>query len=99
MSLQCLVALVGDYNPAVPAHQVIPIALNLAAAHYRMSIKATWIPTSLIQRAEDELASYHCIWCVSASPYENAIDGEGMLVAAGNVAPTGTTGNIVVAPI
>ena len=26
-----------------------------------------------------------------------AIDGEGMLVAAGNVAPTGTTGSIVVA--
>ena len=73
MSSQCLVALVGDYKPSVPAHQAIPIALNLAAAHHRVSIKATWIPTSLIQRAQDELASYHGIWCVPASPYENTL--------------------------
>ncbi len=71
MSSQCLVALVGDYKPSVPAHQAIPIALNLAGAHHRVSIKPTWVPTSQIQRAEDELGSYHGIWCVPASPYEN----------------------------
>jgi CTP synthase (UTP-ammonia lyase) len=73
MSSQYLVALVGDYNPSVPAHQAIPIALSLAAAHHGVSIKATWVPTSQIQRAEDELASFHGIWCVPASPYENTL--------------------------
>ena len=73
MSSQCLVALVGDYKPSVLAHQAIPIALNLAAAHHRVSVKATWVPTSQIQRAEDELASYHGIWCVPATPYENTL--------------------------
>jgi CTP synthase (UTP-ammonia lyase) len=73
MSSQCLVALVGDYEPSVLAHQAIPIALNLAAAHHRVSVKAIWVPTSQIQRAEDELASYHGIWCVPASPYENTL--------------------------
>lgn len=73
MSSQFLVALVGDYKPSVPAHQAIPIALNLAAAHHGVSIKATWVPTSQIQSPEDELACYHGIWCVPASPYENTL--------------------------
>src|SRR5215469_15732816 len=73
MSCQYLVALVGDYKPSVPAHQAIPIALNLAAAHHGVSIEAKWIHTSQIRRAEDEFAPYHGIWCVPASPYENTL--------------------------
>ena len=73
MSSQYFVALVGDYKPSVPAHQAIPIALNLAAAHHGVSVEAKWIPTSQIQRPEDELAPYRGIWCVPASPYENTL--------------------------
>jgi CTP synthase (UTP-ammonia lyase) len=73
MSSQCLVALVGDYKPSVLAHQAIPIALNLAAAHHRVSVNATWVPTSHIQCAEDELASYDGIWCVPANPYDKTL--------------------------
>lgn len=71
MSLQCSVALVGDYNSSVPAHQAIPIALNLASAHHSISIQAIWVSTSQIQHAEDELACYQGIWCVPATPYKN----------------------------
>lgn len=63
----------GDYKPSVPAHQAIPTALSLAAAHHGVSLKATWVPTSQIQRAGDQLSSYDGIWCVPASPYENTI--------------------------
>ena len=71
MSLQYSVALVGDYNSSVPAHQAIPIALALASAHHGVKINANWVPTSQIQNAEAELAWYQGIWCVPASPYEN----------------------------
>jgi CTP synthase (UTP-ammonia lyase) len=71
MSLQCSVALVGDYKAAVPAHQAIPIALDLASAHCGLNLKADWIPTARIHNAEAELAPYQGIWCVPASPYQN----------------------------
>jgi CTP synthase (UTP-ammonia lyase) len=71
MSLHYSVALVGDYNPSVLAHQAIPIALGLAADHHRVKIDANWVPTAQIQHAELDLASYQGIWCVPASPYEN----------------------------
>ena len=73
MSAQCLVALVGDRDLSVPAHQAIPLALDLAAAHHGVSVKAAWVPTAQIHRAVDELASYDGIWCVPASPYENTL--------------------------
>jgi CTP synthase (UTP-ammonia lyase) len=73
MSLPRAVALVGDYKPSVPAHQAIPIALDLAAAHHGVSIKATWLPTAQIQRADADLGCYDGIWCVSSIPYENML--------------------------
>jgi CTP synthase (UTP-ammonia lyase) len=73
MSSQYLVALVGDYNPSVPAHQAIPVALDLAAAHHGARVKAVWVSTSQIQCVEDELDSYDGVWCVPASPYKNTV--------------------------
>ena len=73
MSSQWSVALVGDYKPSVPAHQAIPTTLSLAAARHGVSVKAAWVPTSQIQRTEDQICSYDGNWCVSASPYENTI--------------------------
>jgi CTP synthase (UTP-ammonia lyase) len=73
MSMQYSVALVGDYNSSVPAHQAIPPALDLASAHHGTRIRATWVPTTSIQNAELDLESYQGIWCVPASPYENTL--------------------------
>ena len=59
------VALIGDYDASVTAHQAIPIALAMTG------LEAVWIHTSTIGSAA-ALASYAGIWCVPASPYANA---------------------------
>lgn len=71
MSLRPRIALVGDYNSSVPAHQAIPVALDLASAHLGVEIVADWLPTAKISCARDNLVRYQGIWCVPASPYEN----------------------------
>ena len=71
MSLQYSIALVGDYDSSVPAHQAIPAALDLASAHHGTQIHATWVPTVAIKRAEVDLEPNEGIWCVPASPYRN----------------------------
>ena len=65
------VALVGEYNKAVLAHQAIPEALRLASAN---KVEAVWVPTTSIQNAPADLKSCDAIWVVPASPYEN-MDG------------------------
>ena len=65
------VAPVGDYDSSVPAHRAIPIALELAAKHHGIKIDATWFGTARIGDAETELAPFHGVWCVPASPYAN----------------------------
>lgn len=70
------VALIGDYNPSVIAHQAIPEALRLAARH--AAVEPVWVHTSSIQNAPSELAAFDGIWCVPASPYANT---EGALSA------------------
>ncbi|WP_158822734.1 CTP synthase [Granulicella sp. S156] len=71
MSLQYSIALVGDYDSSVPAHQAIPLALDLASTHHGTRFHATWVPTVTIQQAEKDLESYQGVWCVPASPYQN----------------------------
>jgi CTP synthase (UTP-ammonia lyase) len=70
------VALVGDYNQSVIAHQAIPEALRLAAGR-EQSIESVWIHTASIRDAAADLAGFDGIWCVPASPYasmEGALD-------------------------
>jgi CTP synthase (UTP-ammonia lyase) len=71
MSSQLRIALVGDYNSSVTAHQAIPIALDLASAELGMKISAEWVATAKIKDAASDLSSYQGVWCVPASPYEN----------------------------
>jgi CTP synthase (UTP-ammonia lyase) len=66
---QVRIALVGDYNPAVPAHQAIPIALNLAARANATPVQFDWKHTSQL----GSLTGYHGIWCIPASPYANEL--------------------------
>ncbi|MDB6145991.1 MAG: pyrG [Pseudomonas sp.] len=71
------IALVGDYNEEVTAHQAIPLALGLAAEAEQVAIEFVWLPTP---QAHDlkTLAGFDGIWCVPASPYQ---DTDGALTA------------------
>jgi CTP synthase (UTP-ammonia lyase) len=65
------IALVGDYDSSVPAHQAIPLALNLAARHHQVGFEGVWLPTSQIVDARTQLALFDGVWCVPASPYRD----------------------------
>ena len=72
------IALVGDYNADVLAHQAIPLALDDAAAVLERPIEYRWVATRDVHSA-DAFADFDGIWLVPASPYENT---EGALTAA-----------------
>jgi CTP synthase (UTP-ammonia lyase) len=71
------IALVGDYDPSVPAHQAIPVALNRVASETGLSVQAIWLATTDIGDATS-LGAFDGIWCVPASPYR---DMDGALTA------------------
>ncbi|WP_442910723.1 CTP synthase C-terminal region-related (seleno)protein [Kluyvera sp. CHPC 1.2972] len=71
------IALVGDYNADVIAHQAIPLALDDAAAVLEVPVEYRWIATRDVHSA-DSLADFDGIWLVPASPYQNT---EGALIA------------------
>ena len=68
------IALIGDFNQEVAAHQAIPQALELAAGATGVAAAWDWIGTDTITDAPRQLAGYAGIWCVPASPYRN-MDG------------------------
>lgn len=72
-NLPLRVALVGDYDPAVIAHQAISRALALAAEACGRPVQPQWLPTESISRDAD-LDDFDAIWCVPASPYRS-MDG------------------------
>ena len=59
------IALIGDYNPEVTAHQAIPRALALAGDH----LKPEWLATEAALHTD--LSAYDGFWCVPASPYRS----------------------------
>ncbi|MCS2164628.1 CTP synthase C-terminal region-related (seleno)protein [Scandinavium manionii] len=71
------IALVGDFNPEVIAHQAIPLAIDDAAAVQELTADYDWVATTDIKSADD-LVGYDAIWLVPASPYQNA---EGAFIA------------------
>lgn len=64
------IALVGDYNAEVVAHQAIPLAIDDAAAVLDIVVDYDWLPTPEVQ-SEEDLVGYDAIWLVPASPYQN----------------------------
>jgi CTP synthase (UTP-ammonia lyase) len=65
------IALIGDYNASVKAHQAIPRALALASEG-DIDCDWEWVHTStLMGDLSDRLADYDGVWCVPASPYAN----------------------------
>jgi CTP synthase (UTP-ammonia lyase) len=67
------IGLIGDYDPTVPAHQAIPIALRLAGEALALAVELEWVPTPEILHAS-RVASFDGLWCVPASPYRS-MDG------------------------
>lgn len=71
------IGLIGDFDPAVTAHQAIPIALELAAQELGRPAEGVWIPTDRIKSGGD-VSQFDALWCVPASPYRSM---EGALTA------------------
>jgi CTP synthase (UTP-ammonia lyase) len=65
------IALIGDYDPSVPSHQAIPMALKRAGDECSQSVEFDWVGTDTITDAAAQLAEAHAIWCVPASPYRS----------------------------
>jgi CTP synthase (UTP-ammonia lyase) len=66
-----IIALVGDYNPTVTAHQAIPRALERAEVATGRRIAWQWVPTAEIATLPAILLHCHGIWAVPASPYQS----------------------------
>jgi CTP synthase (UTP-ammonia lyase) len=65
-----VVGLVGDHNPAVPAHRAIPLALQRAAHDHGNGVRIEWVPTQEVTTSE-RVASFSGLWCVPGSPYRS----------------------------
>jgi CTP synthase (UTP-ammonia lyase) len=66
------IALIGDHDESVTAHQAIPLAIGMAADALQIDATIEWFSTESV--SIEKLAKFHAIWCVPASPYKN-IDG------------------------
>lgn len=67
------IALIGDYDPHVTAHQAIPVALERVTEHTGLNLQWHWLATDEIH-AETALHTFDGFWCVPASPYRS-MDG------------------------
>jgi len=67
------IALIGDYDPQVTAHQAIPVALGMAAEQLSLNVQFRWLATDQI-RTNTPLQDFDGFWCVPGSPYRN-MDG------------------------
>ena len=78
------IALIGDFDPAVTAHQAIEKCFALAAERAASPpeqnrqrrpaarIKPVWLGTeSIVEGDRAGLQDFHGFWCVPASPYRN----------------------------
>jgi CTP synthase (UTP-ammonia lyase) len=67
------IALIGDYDLQVTAHQAIPIALGMAAEALQLDVQFRWLATDQIS-ANTPLQDFDGFWCVPGSPYRD-MDG------------------------
>lgn len=64
------IALIGDFDPQITAHQAIPLALELAARHIERDVQWQWLATESIA-ADSEFSHFDGLWCVPGSPYRS----------------------------
>lgn len=71
------IALIGDFDASITAHQAIPEALRLAADECGVAVESEWVPSEQISTAQ-RIARFDGLWCVPGSPYRSM---EGALLA------------------
>lgn len=64
------IALIGDHDPQVTAHQAIPVALGMIAEQSGHNVQFEWLPTEQIH-ADAALDHFDGFWCVPGSPYKS----------------------------
>lgn len=69
---QAQIAIVGDFNPSNPTHQLTNAALE------HVDLDFTWLPTDSPGDWEDRLTAYDGVFIAPASPYRSM---EGALAA------------------
>ena len=62
------VLLLGDYDQAVVAHQVIPRAIDLAAQTLATEVEQIWVGTAELN--PQSIPEFDALWCIPFSPYE-----------------------------
>lgn len=67
------IALIGDYDPQVTAHQAILVALGTTAEQLNLDVQFQWLATDHIN-ADTPLQHFDGFWCVPGSPYRD-MDG------------------------
>ncbi len=66
------IALIGDFNPEVIAHQAINRSFEISSASTDQAVEAVWIGTDSIEPGDQSrLRAFDGFWCVPASPYKN----------------------------
>ena len=63
------IALIGDFDAVVTAHQAIPLALQCNSEAIGRCVEHAWIATDAVEAAD--LKQFDGIWCVPASPYRD----------------------------
>lgn len=67
------IALIGDYDPQITAHQAIPVALGMAAEQLNLDVQFEWMATDHLN-TDAPLEAFDGVWCVPGSPYRD-MDG------------------------
>jgi CTP synthase (UTP-ammonia lyase) len=75
-----LIALVGDFDASIVAHQAIPRALLSAAETAGRGLGFAWVASDAVGDPARSLARFDGIWCVPGSPYRSM---DGVLAAIG----------------
>jgi CTP synthase (UTP-ammonia lyase) len=70
MATDIIIGLVGDRSPDVVAHQVIPMALQMAAKALDIGVAYAWIPTEEVVSVS-RLFGLDGMWCVPGGPYRS----------------------------
>jgi len=64
------VALVGDHDVRVIAHQGIEKSLRLSSETFPQALEWDWLATDGLDAGGYDLSRYDAFWCVPASPYK-----------------------------
>lgn len=75
MSNPIRIALIGDFNPSVVAHNAIPKALALSSKRLGRTVEGIWCDTTGLAACDETvLAGFDAFWSVPATPYRS-MDG------------------------